>query len=36
MADTITDRLNDVLLVVGIFAIKATVALFGTGMLTAP
>lgn len=36
MADTITDRLEDVMLVMGIFAIKATLALFSTGMLTAP
>ena len=36
MADTITDRLGDALLVMGIFAIKATAALIGTGILTAP
>lgn len=36
MADTITERLGDVLLVMAIFSIKATVALAGAGMLAAP
>ena len=33
MADTIFERMGDALLVLGIFAVKGTVALLGTDLL---